>query len=222
MKIANLLLAGALLAATLPVNAQRSAGHEPRFTIAIHPLQLADYSYGADFEMQLGNPDHWVQVSYLYHTLDNATDGNYTDDNYIITLFTDDEYVARYKGHGLGLSYKVFFHRQFYYSGGVAYTHLDVRYLEDQLHAYRDEDGLLFHEYLYDQEVAQRFNRLSANLRVGYQSTFRRAFFVDVYLGLGYAYSFFDEDKRDYNNTIFSIGHRGAFPVGGVRLGFSF
>jgi hypothetical protein len=96
-----------------------------------------------------------------------------------------------------------------------------VRYRDSFMRAF-EEEGLTFHEYVEDVDVNQRFDKLSGALRMGFFSTFRRAVFVDVYAGLGYAYSFYDKDKRAYDNGVFTFGHRGFFPSLGVRVGVSF
>jgi hypothetical protein len=41
---------------------------------------------------------------------------------------------------------------------------------------------------------------------------------VEVTLGLGYAYGFYDESKRRYNE-VYGFGYRGLYPVFGLKLG---
>ncbi|MDR3269039.1 MAG: hypothetical protein LBT83_08240, partial [Tannerella sp.] len=91
----------------------------------------------------------------------------------------------------------------------------DVQYPTADFYGYV-EDGLTYYEF-GTRDTHQHFNRLATNACVGVH-TFRHAFFVEVTLGLGYAYGFYDESKRRYNE-VYGFGYRGLYPVFGLKLG---
>ncbi|MDR1273818.1 MAG: hypothetical protein LBK12_04640 [Odoribacteraceae bacterium] len=214
MKTTLTVLALLLLAGT--ARAQVVEKRNPRTTIAVQPVNWVNGSFGVDVERRMKNPRHWLQVNLLAHTVTN--NGPYEE---WWTFYSEDDPFQRLRGLRLGVSYKIFFHRLFYYSAGVTYDNFRVRYRDSFMQAF-EEEGLTFHEYVEDVLVNQRFDKLSTAIRAGFFSTFRHAVFVDVYAGLGYAYSFYDETKRAYDGGVFTFGYRGIFPSVGARFGVSF
>ena len=206
----KILVPGLLLAAALPATAQR----DPRFTVAWPPLHALTSTARFDLEFRL-QERCWLQLGLYAHSFSN------NDGETVFEWLSGDEDILRLRGHGAGITYKYFFHRWFYYSAGITYNNYRARYISPVMHSF-EEDGLTFHEYLENQEVRQTFNKFSTASTVGLQSTFRHVFFIDVYAGLGYAYSFRDESKRAYDSGPFTMGYRGIFPTAGTRLGVSF
>lgn len=205
-----ILLAGLLVATVAPAAAQR----EPRYTIAVQPFHWLNGTTRLDFEKRL-DERHWMQVGLSVHALTKH------DDATTWTMYAGDEEITRLRGAGTGFKYKYFFSRWVYYATGAEYHHYRVRYLDNAMHTYR-EDDLTFHEYLTGIDARQNFNKLSATFTVGLQSSVRRVFFVDVFAGLGCAYSFFNGKKKPFDDTVFSFGYRGIFPTGGFRAGIAF
>ncbi|MDR2129812.1 MAG: hypothetical protein LBP56_01360 [Odoribacteraceae bacterium] len=205
----KILSCGLLLAATLPASAQ----WEPRYTVAWQPFYAINGTARFDFEARI-KERKWLQASLFAHAVTNKEDEEWV-------FLSGGEDLSRLRGMGLGLAYKYFFHRWFYGSAGITYNNYRVRYTDDVIRSYR-EDGLTFHEYLTDQEVQQHFDKFSTSWTIGLQSTLRHVFFVDLFVGLGYAYSFYDEAKKPYDDGPFSFGHCGLFPTGGLRFGFAF
>jgi hypothetical protein len=209
--IAIIAFCGTFLAAAAQEGTRR-----PGFTVAFHPFLSISGTTRVDIEKRIGDTDSWLQLNFQAHVLTSH------DDYEFWTVYAgDEEGVRRLRGQGFGLAYKTFFHRRFYYSAGAAYNDYRVRYLDNVWHVY-EEDGLTFREYLVDQEIRQRFQKINATCVAGYQSTFRYLVFIDAYAGIGYAYSFYDDSKRAYNDGNFAFGYRGISPVIGFRLGLSF
>ncbi|MDR2414557.1 MAG: hypothetical protein LBD64_06190 [Odoribacteraceae bacterium] len=211
MKTLYVLLLGGLLVATV---APASARRDPRYTIAMQPFQAINGTARFDLEKRLSEKE-WIQLGLAMHTVTRR--GNEIQ----VTLLADDHEINRLRGAGATLKYKYFFHRWFYYAAAVDYNRYRVRYNDNVMHTYK-EDGLTFHEYLENIDTRQDFNKFSTSFTVGLQSSVSRVFFVDVFAGLGYAYSFYDEDKESFGSSIFSAGHRGTFPACGLRFGIAF
>jgi hypothetical protein len=213
MKTPIITLVTLLLLVAGPTHAQVLEERDPRTTIAIHPLSWSNGSYGVDVERRMNNPRHWLQIHLLAHTITNG-DGWWT-------FYNENDEFSRLRGGRLGVSYKIFFRRQLYYSAGVLYDNFRVRYKDSFMRSFQEE-GLTFYEHVTDVNVNQRFNKFSTVIRAGFFSTFRRTCFLDVYAGLGYAYSFYDKDKRPYDGGVYTFGYRGFFPSAGARVGISF
>jgi hypothetical protein len=201
----------ALFVALALACALQAGGQErvPRYMLAVQPFRWITGEFGLDFDRRMENPRHWVQAR-LFALAYDDNEGE---------VFAED--FTRMRGAGVEGAYKVFFYRRFYCSGGGGWRLNRVRYKEDMLHAY-EEDGLTFHEYLFDQPARRTFNKLSVFGQLGVQTTFESFLFMDAYLGIGYAYSFRGGEGPAFNGDIYSFGYRGLFPRGGLRFGVSF
>lgn len=206
------LLAGPLLIAQDTIS-------YPQYTVAIQPFYLADGGLRFDFEKQLGSPKQWLQLGIAGYYL---SDKSNNPGDYWETISSGGDNIMSLKGAGIWINRKAFIpsSRFVYISGGLSYKYLDVGYTGRGYIPYI-EDGMQFYEYS-DYKDNQVFNKVTGSLCLGLQTSLRYRIILDTYLGLGYTYSFYDEDKPSFNHDMFGYGYRGVTLIGGIRLGVTF
>ncbi|MBB4035693.1 hypothetical protein GGR21_001588 [Dysgonomonas hofstadii] len=191
----------------------------PKYTIAVQPFHLMNGTLKLDFETQLKSPKNWLQLSISGSYL--GTRDMYSSNYSWSTFNSDFNDFSGLKGFGLGAAYKsIIYSTWLYYRAGVAYDHYRVKYPGFGYFPYI-EDGLTYYEYHWTQQK-QIFNKLSSSICIGMQSHFSNVLFFDAYIGIGYAYSMYDKDKRSFEEGMYGFGRRGAFLAGGVRIGVAF
>jgi hypothetical protein len=198
---------------------------EPRYAFSIEPLYLYNAGLKLNLEKQL-KPKEWVEVNltgyYLpYSKIENRYAiffGDYQDGGYF-TINSVFQRFSKLNGGGIGGAYKRYVFKSIVVSANISYTYYDVQFPSWEFYKY-EEDGLIFYDY-GRREVHQYFNNMKISLLAGMRTSFRRAFFAEYFIGLGYAYSFHDKDKKAYNESPFGFGYRGIYPTIGIKLGFN-
>jgi len=191
----------------------------PKYTIAVQPFHLMNGTLKLDFETQLKSPKNWLQLSisgsYLPKKDIYRAEYSWSNFNSDFNDFTG------LNGFGVGAAYKsIIYSTWLYYSVGASYSHYRVRYAGYGYFPYI-EDGLTYYEY-YPAQQKQIFNKLSSSVCLGMQSHFSNTLFFDVYIGIGYAHSMYDENKRSFEEGMYGFGRRGTFLAGGLRIGVAF
>jgi hypothetical protein len=188
-----------------------------RNNISVQPLYVFNQGVRIDYERQLHNPYHWLQVS---------TKGYFMNDKYdqgLMTLLFDDDRIEKLKGAGAELNYKYFFlkKRILYVSAGVSYSYFHTQQYDSYFTDFH-EDGLTFYRSEYSMQT-QEFNKMGFNTCFGVQSSPRKRFFVDGYVGFGYSHSFYDKNKY-YPDTdnINGLSYSGPTFTTGLRIGIRF
>lgn len=186
-------------------------------SLAVQPLYWLNNGYRVDYERQLKNPAHWLQLSAIgYHVEDK--------DLFWILWMDNDSRFNRAWGAGLEANYKWFpFERPvMYFAGGLSFSHFDVKYSEA---SYRfinyQENGLTYYEPEWQtRSLSQYFERLGTNLSLGFQNRPTRRFLIDGYAGICYLYSFYDKEKYRPDSYLNSLSYRGVSFTLGFRIGF--
>lgn len=201
------------------IKKRNSIENYPKYTIAIQPWHLINGTLKIDFETQLNSPKNWLQVTVSGSYLKKKD--LYPSGSLWSTFNSDFDDFHGLSGFGTGVAYKsIFYPTWFYYSIGVNYAYYNVHYPSYGFHPYV-EDGLTYYDY-YRRLEKQTFNKLSSSLCIGMQSNLNSDVFFDIYIGIGYAYSIYDKNKRAFDENIYGFGRRGTFFAGGVRFGFAF
>ncbi len=204
--------------------------HQKKYTIAIQPVQLFNWGLRFDFEVRLGDGPGWLQFGPTgYYSIYGGSKDNpdyyYSGDKYYYEWdyhLDIREPLTQLKGGGLDINYKRFVNpqRSFYVAGGLSYAKFDIEYWGREWYDYV-EDGLDYHEYrlcYHDQNI----DRIGINTYFGYQFPKRRAFLLDMFIGVAYRYSFYNKSGYEFDETMISYGRRGLVFLTGVRIGFGF
>ena len=216
--------------AAFHLSAQNTSGDMPyspsqkKYTFAVQPMQLFNWSLRLDFEMRLGDGPGWLQFGpAVYYSLEEENrdyyyDGAHYHDDWYGIYFR--EPYSKMRGGGLDVNYKRFINpaRSFYLAAGLSYTHFNIKYWGRTWTDYT-EDGLDYHEYGLDYQT-QHINRLGINTYFGYQIPTRRAFLFDMFVGLAYRHSLSDKNKPAFDDNMISYGRTGTVFTTGVRIGF--
>jgi hypothetical protein len=137
------------------------------------------------------------------------------------TSNSDFQSVGGLKGLGIGGTFKNYFARKWFIELSAGYTFFDV---QNESYGFREyiENDLTFYEYGYMDKQHYYFKKVTTSFSIGIHSTFRQAFFVEPYIGMGLAHSFYDRSYQEkYNETMFGFGYRGPYFLLGVKLGFN-
>ena len=161
-------------------------------------------------------PHRDIQSSYYYGYYDYYGWGN--RNAYSISN-ADFETISGLSGLGVGATYKHYFPRRFLIHTALSYYRYNVEYSGSDYYPYT-EDGLTFYDYRWGSDH-QTFQKLALHFAVGVRSTLERTLFAEPYAGMGFAYSFYDENKCNFNKTMFGYGYRGFYLTAGVKLGFN-
>jgi hypothetical protein len=193
-----------------------------QYALSVEPSYLANGGLRLNVAKRL-TPKEWIELNITgyriprYEINDSYYWGNVGN---WITSNSDFNEFTELSGGGLGGTYKYYFHRLFFAAASTSYTYYDVEYNSWDFHAYTEE-GLTFYDHEI-QNISQPFHKLTGNLSIGFRPPFRRAFFMEFNGGLGYAYSFYNKDKRPFNESPFGFGYRGVYPMMSFKIGFHF
>jgi len=196
-----------------------------KYAVGFYPFTLMmDGGLKFDFGMRIAQRQ-WLQIAptaYLFPGVSSSYSDfcMYCYDYYYDDYYYRNEYnVKTQKGAGIDLSYKFFLHRNFlYFLAGVNYSYHHVGY---EYHDYApfQEDGLNYYKYMKITDI-QNFNNFKTYAGCGLQ-TIHTGFFIGGHLGLGYQYSFYDNQKAALNKNVFDYGYRGLYPVIDFKLGYA-
>jgi len=205
------------------LQAQTKEEKTAQYAFSFEPAHLYNGGFRVNLEKQLRSTD-WIELNltgyYLPHKDAEVTDSYYYwGGNSYMTSNSDFDSFLGLAGLGIGITYKSFFHRNLRVYPAFSYNWYNVEYAGYDYYSY-NEDGLTFYDYKWA-DTKQSFHKLAAHVSLGVRSSLERSFFVEPYFGMGYAYSFYDKNKRHYNETMFGFGHRGLFLTAGIKLGFN-
>jgi hypothetical protein len=187
---------------------------EYKNAITLHPLYLINSGVRIDYDRRIQGR-HWLQAG--------LTGYRSSGPDFFRLWMLDDWRGAKATGAALELNYKYFpFPRVkfIYFTAGAAYSHFDVKYSGFSYEKY-PEDGLTFYEPR-QRTLTQMFDRIETSARIAIQTRPLRRIFVDFYVGAGYRFSFYDEQKPYPYQTMMNLGYRGPTLTTGFRIGTRF
>ncbi|MDR1938902.1 MAG: hypothetical protein LBQ73_10465 [Tannerellaceae bacterium] len=204
------------LLASFGTEAQNETRKSFKHAFAVQPLYWMNNGFRLDYERQLKNPRHWLQVSGI---------GYYTDNEYSLlsAWMLDSHSINEVWGSGLEVNYKWFpFKRVLYTSAGLSAAHFTVKYDETAMdYISYVRDGLTYYEPQWENfEASQYFNRLGTNFYIGVQTKPTIRFLIDGYMGVGWMHSFYNKDRYYPPNYINTLSYRGLTLTMGLRIGF--
>jgi hypothetical protein len=210
----------------MALNAQEQEKPLPNYAVSVEPLFLYNGGLRLNVEKRL-TPKQWIELNVTGYRLpehkmddDNYYNNSWWNNDGWITSNADFNSFSKLSGAGLGGTYKYYFYSSNYVSGGISYAYSGVQYKDYTFHPYTEE-GLTYYSYgLHN--VNQDFHRLAGNLCIGTRSAFYHAYLIEFYGGLGYTHSFYDKDKRTYDETMFGFGYKGMTITFGFKFGFNF
>jgi hypothetical protein len=230
------LVAFLILSALLTMMAPQTFGHNekgeipPRiknYAVTLEPSHLLFGGLRFGFDMRIQDKN-WIQIKQTIYLLPAAVSSYnwdwyddefyYNEYNYGSQRFT----IHNMYGFGIGANYKRYFsHREFLYClAGFDYSFQHVNgYNYDYIPFM--EDGNTYYRF-GKSEQTQNFNNVGVSACIGINTTLRHHFFVDVFLGVGAKYAFYNKNKPALDDEIFDYGYRGFYPVFGFRLGGAF
>ena len=206
------------------LQAQTTEEKSAQSAISIEPHYLMNGGLGLNLETKIC-PNHWIELNLTGFHLSHS-DRKFSD-YYFWSWYggghaipnSDFDYISGLSGLGIGATYKYYFFRNFRVNTALSYNWYNVGYEGYEFYPYT-EDGLTFYDYKWA-NIHQPFHKLRLHVALGVRSTFERVFFAEPYVGIGYTYSFYDENKRAYDETVFGYGHRGLYVLAGIKLGFN-
>lgn len=197
--------------------AQESRKELYNYSIGFQPLYLANGGLRVDFEKRLSDK-RLLQVGAIGYLL---PDREY---DYWDTLLLDSHRdIRKMTGAGLALDHKWFPFQKanfLYFSVGASYNYYNVKYNGLDYTSY-EEDGLRYYEPYYG-KITQDIHKVGGNACFGIQSSVRKPFVVDGYVGWGYSHSFYDDEKAHINRHFMTAGYSGMTFLLGLRLGWRF
>lgn len=245
-KTANLILLTLLLAASLPAALSAQTGSVAgkayyldrsrgsglidwmpveqdgrRYTVALRPFYLINSGLKADFEFELRQPGQWLQFELIgrykgwYDPMPEETHYGWESIEAAKNRF------QRMEGGGFGVAFKTFFWPNgWYFSAGVVFNYYGVWY-DGYTYVSFEEEGS---SYLKREAGVIRadYYKPGFNFNIGKHFALTRNLFFDAYVGVGYAYSFYDSRHRfafDGTNP-FTFAYRGLLVSGGFRIGW--
>jgi hypothetical protein len=192
-----------------------NAQEKRQMALSVEPLYIFNNAMRINLEKKMTAKD-WLGLNMTGYYAPYGPDGYGS-----ATSNSDFLRVDKLRGIGIGGTYKRYFARICFINLGADCTFFDVQNNDEYGFRKFREDGLVFYEYgLID--THSYFKKLTTNVNFGIHSTFHRVFFVEPYIGMGVAYSFYDSSYPEkYNETMFGFGYRGAYLSMGVKLGFN-
>lgn len=204
-----------------------------RYSISVHPFQLVNSGMRFDFEFELPQKGQWLQVNFSFYTRrwftenDRGSYDYYYDDYYgdyygggWSNQLSGFDYFRKLGGVGLGVTYKYMFSPAgWYFNVGASVTYYDVHYVKGDYFPVK-EGGLTYYEYCMGISNA-KFVKPYVNVNIGKHIPFSKNIFMDLYCGVGYAYSIwtgYDRNSYDYT-AMYGFARRGLTFSGGMRLG---
>jgi len=197
----------------------------PEYAVSVEPLYLINGGLRLNLEKKLPSND-WFELNltgyWLPHRdidiLPNYYGYHYERRGYMIPN-ADFNRISGLSGLGIGGTYKHFLSSFFMINPAFSYTWYNVEKPLCDFVPYK-EDGLTFYDYMWTYQQ-RSFHKLTMQVAFGVRTSFKRLFFLEHYVGIGYAYSFYDKNKLTYNETMFGYGWRGSYLTMGVKLGFN-
>jgi hypothetical protein len=197
-----------------------------RHSLAVQPLYWLNNGFRADYERELENPGHSLQLSAIGYY---AEDGNSLWNAWMLS---SEALLKEAWGAGLEANYKYFpfrirgyssfRSRGVYVSGGLSAAHFSVNYrTEGPRYVSYVENGLTYYEPQWvEGEAKQYFNRIGTTFCAGIQNRPSKRFLIDGYIGIGYVYSFYDKDKYYPASYSGKLSYRGLTLTAGFSVGF--
>ena len=194
-------------------------------SIGWHPANLLfDNTIKIDYERRIKDTRSFWQVGLMYHGLiDNYSiySGCCYSERYFKSFTSGFEDYHKITGKGAYFNYKRFFFRDFlYYSAGAQYTKYNAEYYDTYLNSYI-EDDLEFYYYEENKLIFQEFDKIDLRVSAGIQTPLRKTFYVNPFLYAGMSLSFYDKNKKSFNNYG-AMGYRGPIIGIGCRIGWAF
>ena len=131
-------------------------------------------------------------------------------------------------GYGLSIHRKGFLshskiEKGVYISGGIGFQHFNIlanaeRWIEI------DDDELKYLQLVKD-DYHMFINKVLTEALIGYQKEIFSRMYIDIYVGIGLRYSFYDQPSGldlKFNRNIIDYGYTGTAFVGGIRFGVGF
>jgi hypothetical protein len=191
----------------------------PRYAFTVEPLYLFNGGLRINAEKQMTKKE-WLEVNITpYYVQNDDNEYNIYNEWFFSTSNSDFDYFSKLQGIGVGGGYKYYLSSHFFVNPGISYTFYKVKYPSYSFHPYQ-EDGLTFYTYDYNQ-ASQHFNKFTLSFCFGGRTSFDNLFFIEYYGGLGQAFSFFDSNKKPFDDTIFGFGHTGLYLTAGMKFGFN-
>lgn len=223
MKTIRTALLGLLCLISMTTYAQAYGEPAPKnFSIASEVISFFNAGFNLDFEMRLKGSNNWLNLRLTGHFIpDYSERGYYYDVNEWKTLYSGSDRFSELSGMGIDFTYKrTFWEDKLYCGAGFGYHYFDVLYWREEYEPFI-EDGLTFYEYRQGYR-SQYFNKINPFLTIGIRTPLHKGFFIEGFLSPGYTYSFYDKNRKSFDSTMFSFGHRG-FSLGvGARIGWAF
>lgn len=194
-----------------------------KYTITGQPTSMLNGAFRVDFEQRIEGR-HWYRIAptiYIYPSV--YDDWYWYDFEGGDSPYYTDYYSDWLVGAGIDLGYKYFIDKWeiCYALGGVHYSFVNVQYEYQDFVPFYEEDGTPYYRWGTMSEQ-QNFNRIGAIACIGVQTPQRKGFFIDTYIGIGYRYAFYDEQKPAFDSDIWGYGYRGFHVTGGFRIGIAF
>jgi opacity protein-like surface antigen len=187
-----------------------------KYTIATHPLYWFNSGMRFDFEMRIKDTPAWIQIGAIGYLVPR------TDREYNRWVMISGDEFNHLLGGGLELNYKRFFNKKesWYFAGGCSYSRYNIDYIDKYWYSYI-EDGLEYHTSKFGL-LTQKIDKIGISTFLGYQKP-KPAFLFDVFVGLGYRYSFKGDDTaKPFDGSMISLGYKGVVFITGVRFGVKF
>lgn len=188
---------------------------ENRYTVGLRPGYLINFGLKADFEFELHKGGRWLQFELAgrrsgwrhgYESWENFESGFYS--------------FSKIDGFGFGAAYKQFLSSNgWYFSAGAMFNYYNVHH-PGTIMVNFTEDGTSYQRYEKGM-LNTRYYKPAVNINIGKHIAFTRHLFIDLYIGLGYARSFFDGAPNifDHGNP-FTMAYSGILCSGGFRIGW--
>ena len=196
---------------------------KPRYAISLEPFYLCNGGLRLNLEKKLQS-NNWMEVNLSGYSLphsDMQPSYSYGRDlgGHLVSN-ADFTRISGLKGLGIGGSYKHYFYYPFFFvNSGINYTWYKV---ESPLYDYvlYQEDGLNYYDYTWTYKH-QQFHKLTAQVALGLRTSSKYQFFLEHFVGLGYAYSFHDNNQPNYSKTMLGYGYRGLYLTIGLKIGLN-
>jgi hypothetical protein len=194
----------------------------PKYAISAEPFYLINGGLRLNMEKKLQSND-WVELNltgyWLPHSDILPNSYRWEDRGGYLIPNADFNRISGLSGLGIGATYKHYLSSFFLVNPAISYTWYNVENAAYDFLPYK-EDGLTFYDYVWTY-TNQPFHKLSMQVTLGFRTSPKHLFFLENYLGLGYAHSFYDKNKSNYTETMFGYGYRGPYLTLGVKLGFN-
>jgi len=202
------------------LQAQEMEEKTSQYAVSVEPAYLSNGGLRLNLEKKC-RPNDRIELNLTGYLLSHrdmqAISTKWWDNNggYRISN-TDFEWISGLKGLGIGSAYK-YYMGSFVIQPAVSYTWYNVEYPEYGFHRY-EEYGLPFYDYAIGYKN-KSFHKLTGNICMGARSSFTDLFFVEYYFGAGVAYSIYDSNQWNFNETMFGYGYSGIYFTMGLKFG---